>query len=875
MLYATDVTAQTAIHTMLLTTTNESDPVGKDASPECCPSTPAVDSDYPLHGSYEYATVLPTASSTIYSYEVRVLLATLYTLIALGAIVGNILVIGSVYTNRKLRTITNLFVVSLAFSDLMVGLLVLPFAIKVQVTGTWGLGGALCASFVTFDVLLCTASILNLCCISIDRYFAITRPLASATQRSKRLALLMIAVVWVLSVIITIPPLLGWKRSDRPDGQEPDPPLRDGKGTNDCDLFQEKGYVIYSACGSFYIPLAIMLFVYANIFIVARNAQRRWRNHSSRRSSTRSSKRGSTPPSPVASLSPNISGGNEERRSAAVGLRPKAMRVLSTASDTICCGCLGGGQWSGTYSLTVDDDWSLSPGVVAESYNRQTTGFEGIKRAIVIYGARPNSVERDARSCALNHDRERCLTERESGLCPTRLYSQLSDSGCSAKLAAGPERRKSSSESETRLSVVGPEDRPSSTGSTTRTRSRILNPAHLTECTRRDTPSEPRAKQDPAAHDQTRPSSNTFFSWKRRRHSSLDGLFCKRTRPTIAESTAKSHSSANEGQVLCNRALVIRHSDPLPTRLSIQTTVSITTTPSTGSRTSSRSDASAEGNNSVSPKTRNLSEMNSENIDRALNSRRCALLRVDKQANHQHSYKDSCVTTSELTAPGSTENSEPIRNHSDVARTPRGLDACLFDSPRRRAATGEFNASFRSMRRPPRQQNPTTDDSRSYGSFADATMTPTMARQMSRLSQKTPTMTRERREHSAVFRESKTVKTVSIVIGCFVLCWLPFFVVYISEPFLSPPFSTNDYLKNFVTWLGYFNSVINPFIYAFYNYEFRSTFWHLTIGRVWKRSRRLPRGVAPSSPLNNVLLRHQPSLRNKSVIVLNRPLTNR
>ncbi|OXA52585.1 D(2) dopamine receptor [Folsomia candida] len=66
--------------------------------------------------------------------------------------------------------------------------------------------------WIALDILLCTASILSLCAISIDRYLAITRPLAySRRRRSKRLALSMISCVWVAAAIITSPPILGCK----------------------------------------------------------------------------------------------------------------------------------------------------------------------------------------------------------------------------------------------------------------------------------------------------------------------------------------------------------------------------------------------------------------------------------------------------------------------------------------------------------------------------------------------------------------------------------------------------------------------------------------------------------------------------------------
>lgn len=189
-------------------------------------------------------------------YEIwqAVIIAIILGLMCIGTIVGNILVCMAVGLVRRLRTPSNLLIVSLAISDLLVALLVMPFASVLQIQGKWIFGQVLCDLWTSLDVLLCTASILNLCMISVDRYFAITRPLQYAMKRTPKRMALMITIVWSLSALISIPPMFGFK-----------PPPVEGE----CNISQEIAYQIYATLGAFYLPLGVMIGVYVKIYFVS------------------------------------------------------------------------------------------------------------------------------------------------------------------------------------------------------------------------------------------------------------------------------------------------------------------------------------------------------------------------------------------------------------------------------------------------------------------------------------------------------------------------------------------------------------------------------------------------------------------------------
>jgi hypothetical protein len=134
--------------------------------------------------------------------------AALMTLCIVATIIGNVLVVLSVFTYRPLRAVQNFYIVSLAVADLAVAVLVMPFNVAVStVGGRWSFGWVWCHIWLTCDILTCTASILNLCAIAVDRYFAVHDPIGYGQKRTVGRVLVAVALLWIASAVISIPPL--------------------------------------------------------------------------------------------------------------------------------------------------------------------------------------------------------------------------------------------------------------------------------------------------------------------------------------------------------------------------------------------------------------------------------------------------------------------------------------------------------------------------------------------------------------------------------------------------------------------------------------------------------------------------------------------
>lgn len=232
--------------------------------------------DWNEHVIYVNSTSDPTNSTVENQSEnhviTKILIGLSLSLIIFFAIAGNILVCVAVYSDRHLRKRGNLFIVSLALADMLVATLVMPFALTNDLLGYWIFHTSFCNIWVSFDVMCSTASILNLCAISVDRYIHIRNPLRYHVKMKLRTVLLTITLLWLCSFVISFIPIsLRWHETPvhlNPNATTATPPIEDD--TPKCALEINPTYAIVSSTISFYFPCVVLVSLYIRLYKYAR-----------------------------------------------------------------------------------------------------------------------------------------------------------------------------------------------------------------------------------------------------------------------------------------------------------------------------------------------------------------------------------------------------------------------------------------------------------------------------------------------------------------------------------------------------------------------------------------------------------------------------
>ncbi|XP_078382403.1 melatonin receptor type 1B-B-like [Oculina patagonica] len=144
---------------------------------------------------------LATRTGALVSTE-TVLLA----VINVVALFGNLLTCYAVYRNQRLRTLSNMFVVALGVSDILMSTCCMPFSVATLFHGQWLFGESFCRFHGFGALTFGLVSLQTMGLIAVSRYFCVVKTEKYTVVFKKRKTLMYIAVVWCLALIGSVPP---------------------------------------------------------------------------------------------------------------------------------------------------------------------------------------------------------------------------------------------------------------------------------------------------------------------------------------------------------------------------------------------------------------------------------------------------------------------------------------------------------------------------------------------------------------------------------------------------------------------------------------------------------------------------------------------
>ncbi|XP_070545641.1 RYamide receptor-like [Ptychodera flava] len=145
----------------------------------------------------------------------QVVLGIVYAVTSVLAAVGNLTVCYIVLGNARMRTVTNYFIVNLAISDFLMAVLCVNLTFYYTLHFHWPFGFVMCALVQYVQMVTVSISIFTLVAISLDRYVAIIHPLRP--RMTKKQALVVIAVIWILAGGVSLPAGINSKLSSPPN----------------------------------------------------------------------------------------------------------------------------------------------------------------------------------------------------------------------------------------------------------------------------------------------------------------------------------------------------------------------------------------------------------------------------------------------------------------------------------------------------------------------------------------------------------------------------------------------------------------------------------------------------------------------------------
>lgn len=182
----------------------------------------------------------------------------------MASLVGNISVFLIFFKKPTLLTISNRFIVNLSVCNILQTIFVMPFVFAALVSQEWWFGDQWCLCIGFGMNTIFAASTLTLVLIAVDRYLAVVKPLHYSMRMTSQRSLLMILLVWVIALLCSTPPLVGWNRYEFQRHKIACMPI--SSSTHQTDRL----YALFLVLLCFILPSCIIIWAYCVIFKAAK-----------------------------------------------------------------------------------------------------------------------------------------------------------------------------------------------------------------------------------------------------------------------------------------------------------------------------------------------------------------------------------------------------------------------------------------------------------------------------------------------------------------------------------------------------------------------------------------------------------------------------
>ncbi|XP_022258687.1 cholecystokinin receptor type A-like, partial [Limulus polyphemus] len=135
----------------------------------------------------------------------KICIVCMYCMIFIFAVLGNALVIVTLAQNKRMKTVTNVFLMNLAVSDLLLGVFCMPFTLIGSLLRNFIFGKVMCRLIPYLQAVSVSVSVWTLVSISLERFFAICRPFQSRQWQTISHSYKVIVWIWAGSLLTMLP----------------------------------------------------------------------------------------------------------------------------------------------------------------------------------------------------------------------------------------------------------------------------------------------------------------------------------------------------------------------------------------------------------------------------------------------------------------------------------------------------------------------------------------------------------------------------------------------------------------------------------------------------------------------------------------------